>query len=201
MIAAGVILAGGAGTRIGGDKALRPFRGQTLIEAVIARVQGQVGELALNVPAVGSEAYHVRFGGHYPLLRDTLAAGTGPLAGVVAGLEWLQARGSAAWLASFPCDTPFLPKDLVAQLMRDAADVPVAAQGEGRFQGACAVWPVGCLARLRDGVEKGQLRSLRSALEHLGGTLRDVACAEGAFFNVNTPDDLARAETMAGSGR
>ncbi|MEI9989213.1 MAG: molybdenum cofactor guanylyltransferase MobA [Rhizomicrobium sp.] len=192
---AGVILAGGAGTRIGGDKALVPFRGRTLIEAVIGRVQDQVGELALSVPIARVDAYRARLGMRFALLADSLPGDTGPLAGVVRGLEW--ARGTAKWLATFPCDTPFLPDDLVAQLMRDAPEAPVAARSEGRMHGVCAVWPVSCLERLRAGVVEEHWRSLHGALDHLGGTIRDIACESEAFFNVNTPEDLARAEALA----
>ncbi len=119
----------------------------------------------------------------------------GRWAGVIAGLEW--ARGTASWLATFPCDTPFLPRDLVAQLMREAGDAPVAARHGGRLHGVCAVWPVSCLERLRAGVERGRLRSLHGALDRLGGTACDVAGGPDAFFNINTPDDLARAEALA----
>ena len=193
---AGVILAGGAGSRIGGHKALAPFRRDTLIDAVIERVQSQVDALALSVPTVGADAYRSRFEGRYPLLFDTLAD-TGPSAGIVAGLEW--ARGTAPWIATFPCDTPFLPRDLVAQLMRVAGDAPVAARHAERLHGVCAVWPVSCVERLRASVEQGQLRSLRGALDHLGGTVCDVVAGPDAFFNINTPDDLARAEATAAS--
>jgi len=189
---AGVILAGGAGTRIGGNKALAPFRGGTLIDAVIARVAGQVGTLALSVPMEGADPYRTHFEG--PLLLDTLAD-TGPLAGIVAGLEW--ARGTASWLASFPCDTPFLPRDLVAQLTREARDAPVAARHAQRLHGVCAVWPISCLEELRTGVEQGRLRSLRGALDYLGGTVCEVTAGPDAFFNINTREDLARAEALA----
>jgi len=191
---AGVILAGGAGTRIGGNKALTPFRGGVLIDAVIARVEEQIGALALSVPTLNAEAYQTRFAGRYPLLFDTMDD-TGPLAGILAGLEW--ARGTAKWLTTFPCDTPFLPHDLVAQLMREAADAPVAARHADRLHGVCAVWPVSCLERLRAEVEQGRLRSLHGALDFLGGTVCEAAAGPDAFFNINTPDDLARAEALA----
>ena len=191
---AGVILAGGAGSRIGGDKALVPFRGGVLLDAVIARVRGQVDELALSIPAAAADAYRARWGAQFPLLVDSVPDGTGPLAGVVTGLEWTR----APWLATFPCDTPFLPADIVAQLMRDAAEAPVAARSDGRLHGVCAVWPVSCLERLRTGVVEGHWRSLRGAIDQLGGTARDIACEDEAFFNINTPVDLARAEILAG---
>jgi molybdopterin-guanine dinucleotide biosynthesis protein A len=73
----------------------------------------------------------------------------------------------------------------------------VAARHAGRLHGVCAVWPVGCLARLRDGVAQGRLRSLRSAFDHLGGTICDIDGGTDAFFNVNTPEELARAEILA----
>ena len=192
----GMILTGGQGTRIGGGKALMPFAGGTLLDAVIARVREQVRVLALNVTVKTAGAFAVYGAGH-PLVPDDLPEGTGPLAGVVAGLDWLAATGGAPWLATFPCDTPFLPRDLVAQLMAGARTAPVAARANGRLQGVCTVWPLRCRAQLRDGVENGALRSLHGAIDALGGTSVDVVCDMEAFFNVNTPDDLARAGEMA----
>ncbi|HEY0303116.1 MAG TPA: molybdenum cofactor guanylyltransferase [Rhizomicrobium sp.] len=194
MSAAGIVLAGVAGTRIGGDKALQPFGAATLLDAVIARVEGQVSTLALSVPANSASTY-ARFGA--PLVFDSFPEGTGPLAGIVAGLGWLAARGEARWLASFPCDTPFLPRDLVAQLLTQADQVPVAARDANGLHGVCALWPVACAPTLRAGVEAGTLRSLKSALAALGATACDIAGDAGAFFNVNTQDDLSKAEALA----
>ncbi len=194
--AAGMILTGGKGARIGGDKALAPFRGATLLDAVITRVGPQVPVLALNVTAKTC-AYFATYAARHPLVPDDLPEGSGPLAGIVAGLDWLAATERGDWLATFPCDTRFLPADLVAQLMAQAGTAPVAARAEGRSQGVCAVWPVGCRSRLREGVESGAWRSLWGALEHLGGVACDVVSERDAFFNVNTAEDLQRAEEMA----
>ena len=193
---AGMILTGGAGTRIGGDKALLPFAGATLLDAVIARAARQVPVLALNATAKTACRF-ARYAARHPLVLDDLPDGIGPLAGVVAGLDWLAATDAGDWLATFPCDAPFLPRDLVAQLNSHAADAPVAAHAEGRLQGVCAAWPLSCRTRLRAGIESNALRSLKSALEHLGGSACEIACEADAFFNVNTPEDLARAEAMA----
>lgn len=192
-----MVLAGGLGTRIGGDKALAPFAGAVLLDAVLARAAPQVGALALNVPAAQAAEYRRRYGARHALVIDTLPPGTGPLAGILAGLDWLAHNRGADWLATFPCDTPFLPRDLVAQLRAQAVDAPVAARAEGRLQGVCALWPLACRDRLRAGVEHENWRSLREALERLGGTAIEIACDADAFFNVNTPEDLTRAETMA----
>lgn len=194
---AGVILAGGGATRIGGEKALAPFLAGTLLDAVIARVQPQVSLLALSVPAGQLDLYRQRYGESYPLLLDPFPTGVGPLGGVIAGFEWLETLDGPRWLASFPCDTPFLPSDLVAQLAQDADDAPVAARDGSRIHGVCALWPLASAGRLRNWVEEGRLRSLRSALEALDGKTRLIAAEPEAFFNINTPEDLAAADEMA----
>jgi len=192
----GLVIAGGAASRLGGSKALLPFREGTLLDAVIARVSPQVSQLALNVPSDSSETYRTHFP-NYPLLFDAYPERVGPLAGVVAGLEWARTLSDASWIATFPCDTPFLPHDLVTQLMRRASDVPVFAHNGQQLHGVCAVWPRDCLERLREGVERAHLRSLHSAMESLGGKTCHVGAGPHAFFNVNTRDDLARAEELA----
>ncbi len=196
---AGVVLAGGAGSRIGGDKALLPFGGATLLDAVLARARPQVGVLAVSVPRASAPAYRAHLGKELPLLFDAGTQSIGPLAGIVAGLQWLAERNGPRRLASFPCDTPFLPRDLVAQLLAGATSGPVAAKDRTGLHGVCALWPLGCLPRLKSGVEDGSLRSIRSALDALGGTTCEIACDENAFFNVNTREDLAKAEAMAAS--
>jgi len=193
---AGIIVAGGAGSRAGGRKPLLEFAGGTLLEAVIARVRGQVGSLALNVPVSEAERYRERCAADIAFVFEAHARG--PLGGVIAGLEWLSGTGSAQWLASFPADTPFLPRDLVAQLCAASrVEAPAVAADRLRVHALCGLWPLSGLARLRTGFEAGQLRSMMSAVEALGGRVCHVACDEHAFFNVNTQEDLARAEFMA----
>ena len=192
----GLVVAGGAASRLGGSKPLLPFHGGTLLDAVIARAAPQVSQLALNVPRTGADEYRTRFP-NSSLLFDSFPEHVGPLAGVIAGLEWARALGDTEWLAMFPCDTPFLPLDIVAQLMRDAHAAPVFAHDGKRLQGLSAVWPLRCLHRLREGVEDGALRSLHSAMEALGGETRMIQGDAHAFFNVNTREDLARAEEIA----
>jgi molybdopterin-guanine dinucleotide biosynthesis protein A len=193
----GFILAGGAASRIGGDKALLPFGDGVLLDAVIARVGPQASPLALNVPRDREADYRACYGDRHPLIVDEFPKGTGPLVGVISGLEWLATLDGPQWLATFPCDTPFLPRDLVAQLLAGAGDAPVFARSEARMQGVCAVWPVSCAARLRNGVEQGLLRSVISAMEALGGDTRLIRAEAHAFFNINTRDDLATAEQLA----
>jgi molybdopterin-guanine dinucleotide biosynthesis protein A len=195
---AGAILAGGASARMGGHKPFMPFRGASLIDAVIARVGPQVSTLALDIPPAMLNAYRVRYSGSASLLPDNFPDTLGPLCGVITGLEWLATLPDTHWLATFPCDTPFLPHDLVSQLAGGLrGEHPVVTVHGGEVQGVCALWPRTCLSALRQGLEAGTFRSVRSALEAFGATEWPVAAPDHAFFNVNTPDDLKIAETLS----
>jgi molybdopterin-guanine dinucleotide biosynthesis protein A len=187
MKIAGIILAGGASARMGEHKPFMPFRGATLIEAIIARAKHQVNRLAIDVAPSMADLYRARL--RETVLPDAFDETLGPLCGVVTGLTW----SDSDWLATFPCDTPFLPDDLVEQLSRDADRSPVVAKGAQ----VCGLWPKTCLARLKEGVESGELRSVLGAAEFFGGAVCEVRAPENAFFNVNTPDDLKRAEILS----
>ncbi len=88
----------------GGDKGLRPFRGATLLDAVVARLSPQVAALALN--AGGDPARFTRF--RLPVVADSVAGQPGPLAGILAGMDWAAGQAAQA-VVTVPCDTPFLP--------------------------------------------------------------------------------------------
>lgn len=196
MRIAGAIIAGGAATRLGGEKPFAPFCGGTLLEAVIARVRPQVDLLALSLRAGAADtarAHHA-----LPVLIDTVPGSAGPLAGIVAALEWARSLEGVAWLASFPGDTPFLPDDLVAALRAAVSGgVPVVAHDGAHAQHLCALWPLTCLEALRGGMESGRLRSLYRAQEELGAVSCTVTAPMHAFFNVNTAEELAEAEALA----
>lgn len=188
---AGVIIAGGSGTRIGGDKPLRAFGQSTLLDAVIARVRPQVDELALNVSAAASERYRDH---GIELLEDHEEEDIGPLAGILAGLAWAE-RCGAIWLATVPADTPFLPRDLVSLLLA-CSDGAAAAHDGQRLHGLCAIWPVRVRAELSRAVREEGIRSLRQAIARLGGRECIIDRGPHAFFNVNTPQDLEAAERI-----
>lgn len=189
----GAIIAGGKATRLGGSKPFVPFAGATLLDAVVGRVRPQVDRLALNLPADATTTKYAEL----PVLIDTVPGLVGPLAGIVAALEWANS-GNAEWLASFPGDTPFLPRDLVAQLRAAARPhIPVFAHDGARAQYLCALWPRTCLESLRAGVTSGAWRSLYRVHSELGAIGSVVKAPAHAFFNVNTPEDLAEAERLA----
>ena len=187
MIVDGIVLAGGASRRMGAHKPLMPFAGGRLIDAVIARAAPQIRRLAVNVPRAMAQDYP-----HTDVVPDLFDAPLGPLCGVVTGLDWL----AGDWLATFPCDAPFLPRDLVAQLTRAARDRPVVAVRDGRVQAVCALWPKQALPGLR--AELARFRSMRATLQAFGAIEVEIAAGPHAFFNVNAPEDLAEAERLRG---
>ena len=146
---AGVILAGGLSRRMGGgDKALRSLGGKPVLDHVIARARAQVGPLVLN--ANGDPARFEAFG--LPVAPDLVEGFAGPLAGVLTGLAWAQAEApDCDWLASFACDAPFLPEDLVARLLAaveaEGADLACAAS-RGRSHPVFGLWPLRLRAEL-----------------------------------------------------
>lgn len=185
----GVILAGGASSRMGEAKSLLPFNGKTLIEIVVARAAPQVLTLAINAARADVDTYKARFS--QTVLPDLYEDKLGPLCGIVTGLAWC----GTDWLATFPCDTPFLPRDLVAQLAKYANTRPVVAKGVQ----VCGLWPKACLPQLKASLESGELRSVLGAVEALSGTVCEITAPEHTFFNVNTKDDLARAIRLSAS--
>lgn len=197
----GVIVAGGKGVRLGGDKPFHALGGTTLLEAVIKIARPQVEDLAINVPKDDVARYRALVGIDFPLLSDDEPGEIGPLAGVLAALDWAEQRG-ASWLATFPVDTPFLPHDLVKRLLAASpGSAPVAAHDGQQLHGLCAVWPVCARAWLRDAVRNEQMRSLRQAIAYLGGRECLVDAGATAFMNVNTPEDLREAERILKSPR
>lgn len=194
----GVILAGGQATRMGGgDKGLLPLKGGTLLSSVIARLAPQVATVALN--AIGDPARFAHL--DLPVLPDSIEGFVGPLAGVLAGLDWAAAQG-ADTIVTAAADTPFFPCDLVPQLLLASegmdhplalAATPDAERGKARHP-TFGIWPVALRDDLRAALAGGLRKVVLWTDQHGGRTA--MFPDEAAFFNVNTPEDLARAEAM-----
>ncbi len=196
----GVILAGGRATRMGGgDKGLRQVAGRRLMDHVITRLGPQVAGMAIN--ANGDPARLAEFG--LPVLADSLPDHPGPLAGVLAGLDWAAGQGAAA-IVTAAADTPFFPPDLVARLQMAAgvSGLALAASrdDDGRVwrQPTFGLWPVTLRDDLRDALTGGLRKIVLWTDGHGAG--QPVVPSEpfDDFFNVNTPEDIARAEVLAG---
>ena len=195
----GIILAGGLARRMGGgDKGLRSVGGRTVLDRVIATMRRQCDHLVLN--ANGDPARFATW--RLPVVADSLPDHPGPLAGVLAGLEWAaRHHPGQAFAVTAPTDTPFLPKDLVARLQDvradDRAEI-VCARSGGSTHPVAALWSVALRHDLRRALEVEGLRKVGRFLER-----HPVAYADwpvhpfDPFFNANAPEDLARAEEIA----
>jgi len=186
-----VILAGGRATRMGGiDKGRLMLHGETLIERVAARISSQVDRVIIN--ANGDLSRFDDLG--LPVVADTIDDFPGPLAGVLAGMDWAAEHGYD-WLISVAADTPDFPLDLVSRLASETTPIVLAATPDpqrGRLpQPTFGRWKVSCREDLRDALQQG-VRKIRQWTQAQGESL--VLFDDNDFFNINTPEDLVWAE-------
>jgi molybdenum cofactor guanylyltransferase len=197
-----VILAGGRARRMNGaDKPMLMLAGKTLMQHVIEHVAPQVDELLVNANGDVSRFAHF----DRELLPDRMDGHPGPLAGILAGFEWTtQNRPGARWLVSFACDCPFLPSDLVSRLISGAqtAGVPVAfAASGGQRHPVFAAWSTDLPLDSNDVLVARGLRKVDDLIGAFPNTCVEFSSSPtDPFVNINTPDDLTRAEALAGEG-
>lgn len=199
----GLLLAGGQSRRMGGgDKSLRLLGGTSLLDRVIGRLRPQVETLVLN--ANGDPVRFARFG--LPVVADSVPDFAGPLAGVLAGLDWAAAnRPDCPFIVSVATDAPFLPADLAARLAQelDAADADLAcAASGGRAHPVFGLWPV----RLREDLRRAVLDEGIRKVDRWTARYRlvTVPFAEhpiDPFFNANRPTDLEAAAALLNADR
>lgn len=195
---AGLILAGGLSRRFGVDKSQAKLGGRPLCDWVARRAGPLVDCLYLNAPKSPNSGVCATL----PLIPDVPGDHLGPLAGVYAGLRWLETHLSGErWLATFPVDSPFFPDDLVSRLFGAvrAKGLPAVASGSRRLHPAFALWPVSIISELDDFLHVAGGRKMMAFLEQVDSVpvpFEDQPF--DSFFNINNPADLAHAEKIAG---
>ena len=195
----GLVLAGGQARRMGGgDKALIRIGATTILDRVLERLSPSCAGVILN--ANGDPARFAPFG--LPVVSDDVAGFAGPLAGILAGLDWVAGnRPSIGWVVSAPGDCPFLPRDLVERLhaARLAAGTPLACAQSGDWRHPVAgLWPVALRHDLRHALVDEDLRKIEIWTGRHGVALaRWPTAPVDPFFNVNTPEDVREAERLA----
>lgn len=197
MSAVAIALAGGLGRRIGGDKALHSLAGRPLLSHVIERIRPQAETLAIN--ANGDPARFARWG--VPVIPDTIEDNPGPLAGILAGMEWAQrAFPTATDILSVPTDTPFLPPDLVDRLCatRAATDAEiVVAASLGRTHPVIGLWPIHLKNELRNALLQEGLRKVEDFANRYRVELANfTADPIDPFYNLNRPEEFVEAEKL-----
>ncbi|MBV8537113.1 MAG: molybdenum cofactor guanylyltransferase MobA [Alphaproteobacteria bacterium] len=192
---AGVILAGGLSRRMGGgDKCLRALGGRPILAHIVERARPQVSDLVLN--ANGDASRFAAFG--LPVAADTITGFAGPLAGILAGLDWAAANAPhCRRVASFAADAPFLPGDLVARLVAatDASKADLAcAASAGQAHPVFGLWRVDLREALRDALVREQIHKVdRWTARYKLVQVEFPVAAVDPFFNANTLEDLAAA--------
>jgi molybdopterin-guanine dinucleotide biosynthesis protein A len=195
----GLVLAGGLARRMGGgDKPLTMIGGVTILDRVLDRLTPQCAAVIIN--ANGDPARFAATG--LPVVADDVPDFAGPLAGILAGLDWAAAHApDIAFVVSVPGDCPFLPRDLVARLhrARQEANLPLACARSGEWRHpVVGLWPVALRADLRDAVTKEGLRKIEVWTARHGVALADWPDTPvDPFFNVNTPEEAAEANRIA----
>lgn len=196
----GVVLAGGLATRMGGgDKGLLRLGELTLLEHVLKRFSPQCAKVAIN--ANGDPERFSRFG--LKVIADSVPDFPGPLAGILAGLDWAASLGGDA-IVTVAADTPFLPADLVTGLRTAAArqkvTVALAASvdeaGRLRRHPTFGLWPVALRAELRAELSAGLRKVVQWADKYDAATAQFARENSDPFFNVNTPQDMLVAEAI-----
>lgn len=196
----GVILAGGLASRMGGgDKGRLPLGQGSLLSHVIDRLEPQVAGLALNANGDASRFDDLGL----PVVADSIEGFAGPLAGVLAGLDWAAEQG-AETIVTAAADTPFFPADLVPRLLLEAdgmthplvlAATPDEKRGQVRHP-TFGLWPVALRDDLRSALNDGLRKVVIWTEKHHGREAVFPVTGIDPFFNVNTPEDLARAEAL-----
>ncbi|MEQ8397740.1 molybdenum cofactor guanylyltransferase MobA [Thalassobaculum sp.] len=194
----GVLLAGGQARRMGGgDKCLRTLGDRTLLARAIGRLESQVGLMVLN--ANGDPARFADYS--LPVVADPVEGFAGPLAGVLAGLDWAAARAPGAeWIVTVPTDAPAFPTDLVSRLadslQSDGAELACASSG-GRRHPVFGLWPIGLRGALRDALIGRDVRKVDVFTADYQLAVADWPTDPvDPFLNVNRPEELATAERL-----
>jgi molybdopterin-guanine dinucleotide biosynthesis protein A len=187
----GLILAGGRSTRFGREKAMAELGGRPLLAWVADVLDPRAASLAVSAGA-GSAAADYAGGRGWAVLEDLASDPPGPLAGIAAGLRWAAGLGAEA-LCTVPCDTPFLPGDLVERLVSVGKGAAVIARTEEGVEPLCALWPLQALDIVRTWRGRPAPRDLLDAMKAVEVAFPDPA----AFANLNTPQDYAAAKATA----
>ncbi len=197
---AGIVLAGGLSTRMGGqDKCLLELDGKTLLQRAADKLAAQVDAIAINA---NSDVQGYQAPG-LPVIRDSFEGYAGPLAGVLAGMEWARQQG-AEHIVTVAADTPFFPDDFVCA-MQDALAAQSGKIAIAETSGAGSkfynhpifgLWPVALCDDLRSALDTGMRKVVQWAYPHGVVKVRFNALPFDPFFNVNRPEDYTTAQQL-----
>ena len=186
----GAVLAGGQARRMGGqDKGLIELAGSPMIQHILDVIAPQVGKVIIN--ANRNMEIYAHYG--YPVIADELEGFCGPLAGMASCLRAID----TPFMVTVPCDSPFVPKDLVERLylrmIHEDADISVAHNGD-RIQPVFSLLKATLLDSLLDYLQKGE-RKIDRWFENHKLAITDFSDKPDTFININTKDELSQIES------
>lgn len=197
----GVIIAGGLSRRMKGqDKCLLPLANKPLINHAIDRLAPQVSLVVIN-----TNGDTERFDSDLPTVKDPVDGFAGPLAGVLAGLQWASRQSEISHIVTVAADTPFFPNTLVERLLTSLVQSNskiAVAQSLGRNHPVFAIWSINLEYPLENWLKSGKSSKVLTFIEefkHSFVTFDDCLLKNPSpdpFFNVNRPEDLTRAHTI-----
>ncbi|HUR42501.1 MAG TPA: molybdenum cofactor guanylyltransferase MobA [Aestuariivirga sp.] len=193
MKIAGIIIAGGRSTRMGGvEKVLLEVGGKRILDRLIGRMAPQVHQLAINANGDGARFKSTGL----TVISDLPGGAATPLAGLHAGLHWANLNGYEA-LVALPSDAPFLPYDLVTKLVSVKQKAAIAASG-GQDHYLTGLWSLSLLRSLDDAIKSNGMLRVKDWAGHVGAVAIEWPVHPfDPFFNINTPEDLAEAQAIA----
>jgi len=194
----GVILSGGLSRRMGNrDKSFLPLANKPLFEHVLGRFSPQCSSVIISCNGHNEQlsSYHL------PIIKDSLDGFLGPLAGLLASMEWVQQhQPETQWIATVPVDTPFLPTNLVASLYQSIHDnhsTIACATSNQRTHPVIGLWPVKLLSELRIALTEQDIRQVGLWTSHYKVSHPDFSNQTiDPFFNINCHEDLIEAEVL-----
>jgi molybdopterin-guanine dinucleotide biosynthesis protein A len=195
----GVVLAGGLARRMGGgDKARIRIGGVPVLERIIERLRPQCAGLILNANTDAARFADIGL----PVVADSVPDYAGPLAGILAGLDWTAEHATQIeWIVSAPGDCPFLPRDLVTRLHQarvGASALLACASSAKRPHPAAAIWPVELREDLRRALTRDGVRRVTEwSARYPFGMAAWAVTPVDPFFNINKPEDVAEAGRLA----
>ena len=191
-----MILSGGLSRRMGKDKSEKKIHGKTLLELVFKKANKQVGKILINSNKSKKSFNHLEF---YEIIEDCIKGNLGPLVGVLSGIKWVRKNLKNDWLVCFPVDSPFFPDNIVTRFLDESNGYEVLiAKCRTQIHPVFSIWKVN--SKLESGLEnslKNDERKIDMVIKKFKTKVVNFPyIGYDPFFNINTPDDLKKAEKL-----
>ena len=194
----GAILAGGQSKRMGQDKLFLELNNKKLIEYTIDKVKKYLGQVII-ITNQSNEFFNKN---NLITVKDCIDGQLGPLVGILTAMKWARENlPNCTWIATFPCDTPFFPEDVILKFIEESKkkkSLILCASSHGRRHNIFGLWSLDLYEKLYNDLVKNKIRKVQdwtkaNNIKNLEFTFKDY----DPFFNINTLEDLEFAKKIA----